>query len=240
MIRNDLVELYNVQRLSLDLHGPDDLLLWVGVAVQDVGDLVPAGLDGGADPLHLLQGALVRRRGRHKVLLPSVRCEQCDPSHYDLVMHCYLIRKPPEDCGEIFMVILICSVFLAIGHNLFIFTNEIGDRWKHYHTHLSQSLEHDVTQSDSPLSNPLLTQPSYRCVPQTTQSYSRAGQPVLTDLTQCSAAGGQPVSWPGSQLLTTILMAFFLRPVMSGLSSHDHHHYHYDNDFSEINTRYQD
>ena len=68
---NDLVELHNVKGLALDLHGPDDLLLGVGVAVQDVGDLVPAGLDGRADPLHLLQGALVRGRGRHKVLLKN-------------------------------------------------------------------------------------------------------------------------------------------------------------------------
>ena len=40
--------------LSCDLHGSDNLFLWAYVTVEDLGDLVPAGLDGAADPVDLL------------------------------------------------------------------------------------------------------------------------------------------------------------------------------------------
>ena len=39
---------------SCDLHGADNFILGTGVAVEDLGDLVPAGLDGAADPVYLL------------------------------------------------------------------------------------------------------------------------------------------------------------------------------------------
>ena len=39
-----LEKLLDVLSLSLDLHGPDDLLLWADVSVQDLCDLTPAQL----------------------------------------------------------------------------------------------------------------------------------------------------------------------------------------------------
>ena len=92
-----LIKLNNVQGFPLDLHGPDDLILRVDVTVEDVSDLIPAGLDGAADPVHLLQARLICGGRGHKVLL---------------------VWEPPEEGRQVLMICLICSVSLIIGNNL--------------------------------------------------------------------------------------------------------------------------
>ena len=76
--------------LSCYLHGPDNLILRADIAVEDLCNLVPAGLDGGADSVNLLQARLVCRRWRYEVLL---------------------VWKPPEDCRKVFVVILMYYTF---------------------------------------------------------------------------------------------------------------------------------
>ena len=82
---------------SCDLHGADDFVLRTGVAVQDLGDLIPAGLDGGADSIYFLQTSLVCWWRRHEVLL---------------------VGKPPEDRWQTVMIVLVSSVPLVVGFNL--------------------------------------------------------------------------------------------------------------------------
>ena len=72
-----LVQLCNVNSLSLNLHGSDNLVLGVDIAVQNVTDLIPAGLDGGADAVNLLETGLVCWWRGHKILLiwePPKKC----------------------------------------------------------------------------------------------------------------------------------------------------------------------
>ena len=83
--------------LSCDLQGADDLVLRTGVAVQDLCDLVPAGLDGGADSIYLLQASLVCWWWRYEVLL---------------------VWEPPEDCWHVLVIVLICREPLIIRNNL--------------------------------------------------------------------------------------------------------------------------
>ena len=83
--------------LSCDLQGADNFILRTGVAVEDLGDLVPASLDGGADSVNFLQASLVCRRRWHEVLL---------------------VGEPPEDGGEVLMIVLVRSESLTVGLNL--------------------------------------------------------------------------------------------------------------------------
>ena len=83
--------------LSCDLQGADDLVLRTGVAVQDLCDLVPAGLDGGADSIYLLQASLVCWWRRDEVLL---------------------VGEPPEDGWQVLMIVLVCRESLTVGFNL--------------------------------------------------------------------------------------------------------------------------
>ena len=83
--------------LPCDLQGADNFILRTGVAVQNLGDLVPAGLDGGADSVYFLQASLVCRRRWHEVLL---------------------VGEPPEDGGEVLMIVLVRSESLTVGLNL--------------------------------------------------------------------------------------------------------------------------
>lgn len=140
----------------------------------------------------------------------------------------YLIWEPPEDCGEIFMVSLIWSVSLLIRLNLFKCSQKRGhsilpENWQ-YSTHLSQSLKHDVTWSDS-----LLTH-AYKCP---RRQYKATGELVnLSWLTQCPPAEGQSCPLSSVQALPSQLQYTGLSPraVMSGLPSHCH--YYYQDDFS--------
>ena len=83
--------------LSCDLQGADNFILRTGVAVQDLGDLVPAGLDGGADSVYFLQASLVCWRRRNEVLL---------------------VGEPPEDGWQVLMIVLVRSEPLTVGFNL--------------------------------------------------------------------------------------------------------------------------
>ena len=83
--------------LSCDLQGADDLVLRTGVAVQDLCDLVPAGLDGGADSIYLLQASLVCWWWRYEVLL---------------------VGEPPEYRWQVLMIVLVCSESLTVSFNL--------------------------------------------------------------------------------------------------------------------------
>ena len=83
--------------LSSYLHGPDNLILRADVAVEDLCDLVPAGLDGGADSIYLLQASLVCWWWRYEVLL---------------------VGEPPEDRWQVLMIVLVCRESLTVGFNL--------------------------------------------------------------------------------------------------------------------------
>ena len=83
--------------LPCDLQGADNFILRTGVAVKDLGDLVPTGLDGGADSVNFLQASLVCRRRWHEVLL---------------------VGEPPEDGGEVLMIVLVRSESLTVGLDL--------------------------------------------------------------------------------------------------------------------------
>ena len=85
--------------LSCDLHRADNFILRTGVAVQDLGDLVPAGLDGGADSVYFLQASLVCWWRRDEVLL---------------------VGEPPEDGWQVLMIVLVRSELLTGGFNLFM------------------------------------------------------------------------------------------------------------------------
>ena len=86
-----------MQCFSCDLQGADNFILRTGVAVQDLGDLVPAGLDGGADSVYFLQASLVCWWRRYEVLL---------------------VGEPPEDGWQAVMIVLVSSESLAVGFNL--------------------------------------------------------------------------------------------------------------------------
>ena len=86
-----------MQCFSCDLQGADNFILRTGVAVQDLGDLVPAGLDGGADSINFLQTSFVCRRRWHEVLL---------------------VGEPPEDGWQAFMIVLVSSESLTVCFNL--------------------------------------------------------------------------------------------------------------------------
>ena len=83
--------------LSCDLHGADDFILRTGVAVQDLCDLIPAGLDGGADSVNFLQASLVCWWRRDEVLL---------------------VGEPPEDGWQVLMIVLVSCEPLTVGFNL--------------------------------------------------------------------------------------------------------------------------
>ena len=83
--------------LSCDLHGADNFILRTGVAVQDLCDLIPAGLDGGADSVYFLQASLVCWWRRDEVLL---------------------VGEPPEDGWQVLMIVLVRSEPLTVGFNL--------------------------------------------------------------------------------------------------------------------------
>ena len=83
--------------LPCDLQGADNFILRTGVAVKDLGDLVPTGLDGGADSVNFLQASLVCRRRWHEVLL---------------------VGEPPEDGWQVLMIVLVCGEPLTVGFNL--------------------------------------------------------------------------------------------------------------------------
>ena len=83
--------------ISCDLQGADNFILRTGVAVQDLGDLIPAGLDGGADSVYFLQTSFVCWRRRHEVLL---------------------VGEPPEDGWQAVMIVLVSSEPLAVGLDL--------------------------------------------------------------------------------------------------------------------------
>ena len=83
--------------LSCDLHRADNFILRTGVAVEDLGDLVPASLDGGADSVNFLQASLVCWRRRHEVLL---------------------VGEPPEDGWQVLMIVLVRSESLTVGLDL--------------------------------------------------------------------------------------------------------------------------
>ena len=82
---------------SCDLQRADNFILRTGVAVQNLGDLVPAGLDGGADSIYFLQASLVCWWRRYEVRL---------------------VGEPPEDGWQVLMIVLVRSEPLTVGFNL--------------------------------------------------------------------------------------------------------------------------